>query len=255
MNFWNYKRKQKIQISGAQCWTALWPGFRPSAWPSGLAGMTNTVRSSRARWQTRCSEGGGASTMGAVATSLIRLWRWVDGEGGGRRQLWRWRSSDGELLRWRQRHPGAPRSEPGRVRPSLEETDEGGGGAHRGWEVVVAATSIPGGVATVPVARVDRRQEGGKGARLCSRRDADGGESEKGRDGGRRLLSARRAVGEGGAASVWKREMDREKGALARRVGGAHAHDTTPSRGGRALTSGPRLQCRWVKFNSNPNSN
>jgi hypothetical protein len=145
------------------------------------------------------------------------------------------------------------------VRPSLEETDEGGGGAHRGWEVVVAATSIPGGVATVPVARVDRRQEGGKGARLCSRRDADGGESEKGRDGGRRLLSARRAVGEGegasGAASVWKREMDREKGALARRVGGAHAHDTTPSRGGRALTSGPRLQCRWVKFNSNPNSN
>jgi hypothetical protein len=83
MNFWNYKRKQKIQISGAQCWTALWPGFRPSAWPSGLAGMTNTVRSSRARWQTRCSEGGGASTVGAVATSLIRLWRWVDGEGGG----------------------------------------------------------------------------------------------------------------------------------------------------------------------------
>jgi hypothetical protein len=39
---------------------------------------------------------------------------------------------------------------------------------------------ILGGVVMMSVARVDRRQEGGRGARLCSRRDADGGESEKG---------------------------------------------------------------------------
>jgi hypothetical protein len=34
MNFWNYKRKWYFKILGAQCWAALWPGFRPSSWPS-----------------------------------------------------------------------------------------------------------------------------------------------------------------------------------------------------------------------------
>jgi hypothetical protein len=61
------------------------------------------------------------------------------------------------------RRPGAPpvatavtcwstRKRTRGVRWGLKEMDEGGGGAHRGREVVaVAAALIPGGVATVPV--------------------------------------------------------------------------------------------------------
>jgi hypothetical protein len=44
----------------------------------------------------------------------------------------------------------------------------------------VVAALIPSGVVTAPAIRVDRRQEGGRGARLHSRRDMDGGGSEKG---------------------------------------------------------------------------
>jgi hypothetical protein len=37
------------------------------------------------------------------------------------------------------------------------------GGAHRLRGVATAAASIPDGVAMTPVAKVDRRQEGGRG--------------------------------------------------------------------------------------------
>jgi hypothetical protein len=47
------------------------------------------------------------------------------------------------------------------VRRGPKETDEGGDGAHRGREVAMAVTSIPGGVAMAPTAGVGWRQEGG----------------------------------------------------------------------------------------------
>jgi hypothetical protein len=68
--------------------------------------------------------------------------------------------------------------------------------------------------------------------------------------------------GGSGVEFAWKRETGGERGGLAQRsatglwpTSGARTRGMGPSMGGRALTSGPRVLYRRVKFNSNSNSN
>jgi hypothetical protein len=102
------------------------------------------------------------------------------------------------------------------------------------------------------------------------RRDADGGEIEK---GVRHWVAAfidvvggrgRRGGGVQGGVRVEERDGRREGGPSTTVCGryqpmvdgrglAMHVHDAASSRGDRARMSGPRLQCRCVKFNSNSN--
>jgi hypothetical protein len=98
--------------------------------------------------------------------------------------------------------------------------------------------------------RSGEEEKGREGARFRSRRDADRGESKK---GVRRLSGRERQAERGGPWRGGRRPaLARGRRAWA---GGTHMCGLVLSRGGRALTSRPRLQCRGVKFNLNSNSN
>jgi hypothetical protein len=63
---------KKIKTLRAQCWAALWPGFQPSTWPSGIAAGSSrpTWRARRARLgRQREHRGGGGNTPDKVAAA------------------------------------------------------------------------------------------------------------------------------------------------------------------------------------------
>jgi hypothetical protein len=117
--------------------------------------------------------------------------------------------------------------------------------------------SIPGGVATAPAAGVDRRQEGGKGGSVALEEGHGQGRERKGaRHRAAAFICAaggRGRRGGSGVATAWKRETGGEGGAsdavdgqhrpmVDNRGRVAHTRGVVPSRGGRAVMSGPHLQ-------------